>query len=243
MLTTLDVYYQDGSLALADESQGSLTLTSSTARVQWLIHGCPNDCFPRIEFIVDDQQPRALGPFDTLRTNPSYVISDGLSLETRGFRYRLSLNRKVEDGPEVLVALLDDLELAVTATAETTGLKILVEPAGDGRLTTTPELAVIRTGDTVEWIFQGFAATPQWVPRVSFLQAPAGSHVVAPHFGPFTSLTVEEDRVIGAGNNGVIGEFSYLVQAIDATTGEPLHSAVKDPGVANGGDPPGGGGG
>lgn len=243
MLTTLEIYYQDGTLALADESQESLGLESSTDRVQWLVLGCPNDCFARVEFLVGDGHPRALGPFTTLRTNPSYVISGGLCGEKGNFPYRLSLLRKEEGSKETLLAVLDGLELVVSATVETTGLTILVEPAGDGSLSTEPELATIRTGDTLEWLFQGFADAPSWIPRVSFLRSPEGSHMVMPHFGPFTSLTVEENRVIGAGSNGVTGEFSYLVEAVDASTGEPLHSAVRDPGVANGGDPPGGAGG
>lgn len=246
MLHVIELEYDAalGTLSLVDAGDAALSITRSTDRVQWLVGGCPNDCYPRIRFLTGEGDV-AMGPFNGLRQSPSYLISDGL-LGKAGmvYPYEISL---VQSGtsaeqPSTVAATLGGLTLVKAAEGESTGLKLVVTPQGDDGLRVEPEEATIYTGDSVRWVFEGLEDEPSWLPRVEFYRAPEGSRQLNRHFGPFTSLSTQEAEVVGSGNNGVLGEFDYVVQTIDAATGEPFRSKIKDPGMGNDGDPPGGAG-
>jgi plastocyanin len=157
----------------------------------------------------------------------------------------MTRSKTVETAEEEPVAPpLTGLSLVKEETTEVhTGVKVYVVPEGEDSLRVEPDTVHLLNGDTVEWIFKGIADVASWLPRVEFFSVPEGSLQLNRHLGPFTSLTVEEDRVIGAGNNGVVGSFGYTVQAIDTATGQPFRSKIRDPGMANDGEPAGGIGG
>ncbi len=247
MLKVIEFFYDGHSLSLVDETEERVVIDEDVERVQWLVSGAPNDSTPRIDFLVgeDEKQPWALGPFLGLRQNQSYVISDGLRGGKRTYGYRLSLvkQRASEDEPSEIVASTGDLALVKDTRRKTTGITIIVRPDGEGGLKVEPEQVERYSGDTVSWVFKGIAESPTWLPRVEFYSVPEESRQLNRHFGPFTSLYQQEDQVIGSGTNGVVGDFGYVVQVVDATTGSPLRSAIVDPGVGDQGDPPGGAGG
>ncbi len=247
MLIVVEVRYDPalGVLALSQEDQSQIVLTGPEDRVQWLVTGCPNDCYPEIRFLAEDPQGSALGPFNGLRASASYVLSDGVLGEVGTvYPYVLQIKRIAGSGssPSEPVEELPGLEVRQDSSVTSGGLAVTVSPEGEGRLKVEPEYLYFRSGDTVTWTFQGLAQTASWIPQVEFFAAPQGSYQQNPRCGPFTALCTRGNQVIGTGNNGVLGEFGYVVSVLDAATGGTLRSKIKDPGIANEGDPPGGAG-
>lgn len=249
MLHVIEMGYDSGTqtLVLADGTLSHLSLADAGDRVQWLAKGCPNDCYLRLRFVVHGVQVAALGPFSGLRQSQSYAISDGLlGAANEVYLYRVALVRPGVSGesPDEVVAETEELTLVKEVADESTGLTILVRPdPNDARnLTVEPEDVRIYSGDSVQWVFKGMAQAPAWVPIVRFFSSPDGSRQLNRHFGPFTSICNEEDRVVATGNNRIMGDFGYVVETVDVATGKPLRSKIKDPGMGNDGDPPGGAG-
>lgn len=247
MLIVVEVRYDpaEGILALSQPEQSRIELTGPQDRVQWLVTGCPNDCYPEVRFQVDGSQPSALGPFNGLRASASYILSDGI-VGAAGVAYPYVLQVKKIAGsgsqPSETVAELPGLEVLQTTAETHDGLSVTVSPLGGGRLKVDPEFLHLLSGDSVTWTFEGLSEDPSWSPQVVFFSAPEGSLQQNPRFGPFTSLCTRGNQVVGTGNNRVLGNFGYVVSVVDAASGGVLRSKIKDPGMANDGDPPGGAG-
>lgn len=247
MLIVVEVRYDPAlrALVLSQEDQSRITLAGPEDRVQWLVTGCPNDCYPEVRFLAENLQNSALGPFHGLRASASYVLSDGVLGEAGTvFPYVLEVKRIIGSGspPSETVAMLDGLEVVQGSPFTSGGLAVTVSPEGEKGLKVEPQRVRIYSGGTVTWSFEGLAQTAAWIPQVEFFAAPQASYQQNPRSGPFTALCARGDQVVGSGNNGVQGEFGYVVSLLDAVTGGTLRSKIKDPGMANEGDPPGGAG-
>jgi len=104
--------------------------------------------------------------------------------------------------------------------------KVEIRRDAEGQYSFDPPAPVtLGPGDWVWWQFKDIPAG-----RALFIQFQAPS----PQFGPFHSVrSLGNDSVIGKGNTGHAGPYSYRVLLLNPKTGEPEFSQYQEDGIDN----------
>lgn len=106
----------------------------------------------------------------------------------------------------------------------------------DGELTVVPLSHQIGPGDTVEWYFEK-GDLEELSPRIDFKDYCGDMSPKNQQLGPFTSLTYEQDRVIGKGSSGIKGRFYFRAALTGLVDSSLLWVSSVDPFVDDKSDP------
>jgi hypothetical protein len=214
-------------------------------RVLWQFFGLPSaEWSPGIEFLQS-----FLGPFTDLSQSGAAVwgtCGPLLALGSEPFIYRAVIRKgrgtARESGGATISSGTARLTLDspgkvrhFTVTQSSTGTELSVSPLG----------VELNANDTVEWKFNIQSGPDPWRPQVSFHRYDGSGQPANLSLGPFTSLTIGLDRILGTGNNEVTGVYFFQASILRVSDGSIISVSSHDPAIDNRGevgDPTGGGG-
>jgi hypothetical protein len=220
-------------------------------RVIWACEGVPGGWAPWIQFKPDGgAQPGFLGPFSSLGQIEGGIwglCSDSTEGLPATWTYRICIqkglgldwqaNTAVICSQQATILVHNEVQAAVQTFHVSTGT--------DGQLAVDPPGVPLRSGQTVEWIFDDLPGDPKlWRPRVDFGRYSGTGTVPAQLLGPFTCLLYEPGKVTGLGNSGVAGTYFFQVSLVSIDTGQVAWISSSDPAIDNQGpvwDPVSGG--
>ena len=208
--------------------------------VVWSFHGIPDGWSPWIQFMPSPGQgsdANFLGPFNDLSQSATAVwgICNAVTAVTE-FSYRAMVQKGIGLGSDSCYATLSSALVTLSVLPATTGKKQTFQvtlPDPSGLLQVEPPGVFIHPGDIVEWDFSQIPNAAVWRPRISFDRYDGTGTVTNLMLGPFTSLVSEATRVTGMGNNGISGNYSFQVAAVQVDSGQILWISSDDPVIDN----------
>ena len=250
------VRYHEKSLTVGGTASTPITLDEGDS-VQWTFLGIPNHCVPQISFelpgnlSLDDVQDMALGPFTSLVQRRSQVLGQGntgrASDSSVSYRYRAQVF--MPDGTLLARSSVECLVNQVRHPEFPTEIDVQLERQGKAwALVISTDSCKLRPNGVVTWNFfvpNDFATIP-WIPEIRF--KPHCNLPLNHFFGPFLNLSVASVsphtnprkngrvmKVIGSGNSGHAGSFSYAAAIVAAACSGRLVVTSEDPAVDNSG--------
>jgi hypothetical protein len=208
--------------------------------VVWSFHHIPDGWSPWIQFSPspgEGSDTNFLGPFKSLSQSATAVwgICDATAAGTEFF-YRAMIQRGIGLGSDSCYATLNSPQVKLSVVPATTGTRHsfrVTLPDSSGSLKVEPPGVFIHPGDIVEWDFAGIPDSTAWRPRINFVRYDGTGTVTNLMLGPFTSLVSEAARVTGMGNNGISGNYSFQVAAVQIDSGKISWISSDDPVIDN----------
>jgi len=207
-------------------------------RVIWAFEGVPADWTPWLQFKPGDPEAGFLGPFASLAQ-----IEGGISGHCRAdltglpvtCTYRVCIQKGLGlDWQATTAAVCSQQATLLVHAREQPPLRTFnVKSAGEGKLAVEPLGVPLRTGETVEWIFDVPGDPALWRPRINFGRYAGTGTVPNQLLGPFTCLLYEQGKVTGLGNSGVPGTYFFEVSLISLATGQVEWIGSDDPAIDN----------
>jgi hypothetical protein len=227
-----------------DASDQSLTILHPNLslrpgdRVIWAFEGFPADWAPWIQFKPGDPPAGFLGPFASLAQ-----IAGGISGHCRTdtavlpvtYTYRICIQKGIGLDWQATTAAIcsQQATILVHAREQPPMQTFTVSSAEEGKLVVQPLGVSLRTGETVEWIFDVPGDPALWRPRINFGRYTGTGAVPNQLLGPFTCLFYEPGKVTGLGNSGVAGTYFFEVSLISLATGQVEWIGSGDPAIDN----------
>jgi hypothetical protein len=207
-------------------------------RAIWAFEGFPPDWAPWIQFKPGDPPAGFLGPFASLAQ-----IEGGISGHCRTdmaglpvtYTYRICIQKGIGlDWQATTAAICSQQATILVHEREQPPVRTFhVRSEGEGKLAVEPLGVPLRTGETVEWIFDVPGDPELWRPRINFGRYTGAGAVPNQLLGPFTCLLYERGKVTGLGNSGVSGTYFFEVSLISLATGQVEWIGSGDPAIDN----------
>lgn len=214
-------------------------------RVIWKFFHVPVEWTPSIDF--DGADP--LGPFGSMMQSPGAVWGEvGEIAKDEVLAYRPKLTFGLNDDPTTPASFVYGPVGSLLGRSPSYGFnrtfKIVLETGPDGEsLRVDPQIVTIHDGDVVTFDFDlgSVIEAEEIVPQIIFKSFQGDASEQPPNlaFGPFTSLACSTRRIVGMGNNGIKGFYTFSARVVWRTNGVVRWVSSVDPTVDNMGPPPG----
>lgn len=196
---------------------------------------------PSIKFDLDQDPQQYSGPFTNLCATHAAVLGCGLNGARSKYAYRAVLEPPIGSGGAIFSekAWLDSRQIAEAKAAV---IRVSLDPTTEGLLRVEPEEVTLVDGQSILWeVVEAPQDIPQWYPRLAFSTAPPAPAGTNSHFGPFASLDVRDNTVLGSAYRSEEGPYGYRFQMVSVEDETVLFESSPDPTIDKEGDPSEGG--